>query len=106
MRLQMIDCHEFLARCRRHSLRSHHPDNDAADQTRAAGRSDGVKVRQADFRVVERAAISGTTPPKGRCAAIWLCTTFDKIRREPSTIAAAVSSQLVSIPSISILLSI
>ena len=50
-----------------------------------------------------RAAISGTTPPKAACAAIWLITSSERISPEPSgrrrTTAAAVSSQVVSIPS-------
>ena len=48
------------------------------------------------------AAISGTIPPNALCSSIWLETIFDKISPVPLffsfTIAAAVSSQLVSIP--------
>src|SRR6516162_856023 len=49
-----------------------------------------------------RAAISGTTPPKAACSPIWEKTTFDRMRPCPSaflsTTAAAVSSQVVSMP--------
>jgi hypothetical protein len=49
-----------------------------------------------------RAAISGTTPPYGACLAIWLSTTEEATSTPPSpptrTTAAAVSSQLVSMP--------
>ena len=48
-------------------------------------------------------AISGYTPPNLACKSIWLATTLLKISRlflSPFIIAAAVSSQLVSIPSI------
>ena len=49
-----------------------------------------------------RAAISGTTPPNGACRSTWLDTTDDSTSTAPSaarrTTAAAVSSQLVSIP--------
>src|SRR4029079_3359059 len=41
-------------------------------------------------------AISGTTPPNGRCAASWLETTEASTRPSPSTSAQAVSSQEVS----------
>src|SRR5579884_3543316 len=49
-----------------------------------------------------RAAISGTTPPNAACASNWLDTTLDRMRPLPSswrsTTAAAVSSQVVSMP--------
>src|SRR3954469_26042541 len=45
-----------------------------------------------------REAISGTTPPYGRCAASWLDTTDDSTRPAPSSTAQAVSSQEVSMP--------
>src|SRR5688572_28354539 len=49
-----------------------------------------------------RAAISGTTPPNGACAATWEPTIDDSTSARPSawrrTTAAAVSSQLVSRP--------
>src|SRR5471030_2436339 len=49
-----------------------------------------------------RAAISGTTPPKAACSLTWLSTILDRILARPSpersTTAAAVSSQVVSIP--------
>ncbi len=49
-----------------------------------------------------RAAISGTTPPKGACSFTCERIRFDRIRREPSgetsTMAAEVSSQVVSNP--------
>jgi SMC interacting uncharacterized protein involved in chromosome segregation len=50
-----------------------------------------------------RAAISGTTPPKAACSAIWLSTMLERIAPRPlsssrNTTAAAVSSQLVSMP--------
>src|SRR4051812_10441080 len=52
-----------------------------------------------------RAAISGTTPPKGACSLICDSTTLDRILPGPSpvrsTTAAAVSSHVVSIPSTS-----
>ena len=48
------------------------------------------------------AANSGTTPPNLLCSSIWLDTMFDKISAVPLSFsritAAAVSSQLVSIP--------
>jgi hypothetical protein len=54
-----------------------------------------------------RAAISGTTPPKAAWSSIWLSTTLDRMRPAPSvssaTTEAAVSSQLVSMPSIRIM---
>lgn len=50
-----------------------------------------------------RAAISGTTPPKARCSSHCERMTLDRMRPFPSasrtTTAAAVSSQLVSMPS-------
>ena len=46
-----------------------------------------------------RLAISGTTPPNWACRSIWLDTTDDRTSVPPITTAAAVSSQLVSIPS-------
>ena len=53
-----------------------------------------------------RAAISGTTPPKRACSSVCERTILDRIRPDPSlwrsTTAAAVSSQVVSIPSTSI----
>src|ERR1700722_4861422 len=49
-----------------------------------------------------RAAISGTTPPNAACSLICERTTFDRMRPCPSaflsTTAAAVSSQVVSMP--------
>src|SRR5258708_18101611 len=55
-----------------------------------------------------RAAISGTTPPYAACSAIWLTTSFDRLSPPPCglnrTTAAAVSSQVVSMPRTSILL--
>src|ERR1039458_9624216 len=49
-----------------------------------------------------RAAISGTTPPNRACSSVCERTILDKIRPDPSlrrsTTAAAVSSQVVSIP--------
>jgi len=49
-----------------------------------------------------RAAISGTTPPNSACSLICENTTFDRMRPCPSavrsTTAAAVSSQVVSMP--------
>src|SRR6185312_2959688 len=49
-----------------------------------------------------RAAISGTTPPNAACSLTWLRTIFDRIVPRPSsersTTAAAVSSQVVSMP--------
>src|SRR5690606_2451152 len=45
-----------------------------------------------------RLATSGTTPPKGRCRSTWEATTAATSSRPPRTRAAAVSSQLVSIP--------
>ena len=54
------------------------------------------------FSICDLAAISGTTPPNFLCSLNWLETIFDKIFAVPSgfsvTTAAAVSSQLVSIP--------
>jgi hypothetical protein len=54
------------------------------------------------FSTCALAASSGTTPPNFLCSLIWLNTIFDKIFAEPSLFscitAAAVSSQLVSIP--------
>src|SRR6185295_3299738 len=47
-----------------------------------------------------RAAISGTTPPKGRCAASWPARRWARTRRSEVTRAAAVSSQLDSMPRI------
>src|SRR6187401_1090387 len=53
-----------------------------------------------------RAAISGTTPPNLACSSVCERTISDRIRPDPSlrrsTTAAAVSSQVVSIPSTSI----
>ena len=53
-----------------------------------------------------RAAISGTTPPKRACSSVCERTILDRILPLPSlwrsTTAAAVSSQVVSIPSTSI----
>ena len=53
-----------------------------------------------------RAAISGTTPPKRACSSVCDRTILDRIRPAPSllrsTTAAAVSSQVVSIPSTNI----
>jgi hypothetical protein len=52
-----------------------------------------------------RAAISGTTPPKAACSAICESTTLERISPRPvssrRTTAAAVSSQVVSMPSTS-----
>ena len=52
-----------------------------------------------------RAAISGTTPPKAACSLICDSTILDRILPGPSpvrsTTAAAVSSQVVSMPSTS-----
>ena len=45
-----------------------------------------------------RAAISGTTPPKGLCSSNWVKTTLERIARSSETTAAAVSSHDVSIP--------
>src|SRR6185312_9440246 len=53
-----------------------------------------------------RAAISGTTPPKAACSLTWLSTILERILPRPSpersTTAAAVSSQVVSMPRTSI----
>ena len=46
-----------------------------------------------------RDAISGTIPPKSACRSIWVETTLETTSLPPITNAAAVSSQLVSIPS-------
>jgi len=52
---------------------------------------------------VGAAAISGTTPPKAACSVVCDSTMFERMRPLPlscrSTTAAAVSSQVVSIPS-------
>ena len=48
-----------------------------------------------------RLAISGTTPPKSAWISIWLDTTLEITSLPPITNAAAVSSQLVSMPSTS-----
>src|SRR3546814_6518684 len=45
-----------------------------------------------------RAAISGTTPPKGRCASSCPAMRCANMRRSVATSAAAVSSQLDSRP--------
>lgn len=45
-------------------------------------------------------AISGTTPPNFSCIEICVLITFDNTSRPFFTTAAAVSSQLVSIPNI------
>ncbi len=45
-----------------------------------------------------REAISGTTPPNTRCRSIWEATTEESICLPSSTIAAAVSSQELSMP--------
>src|SRR6478672_2327484 len=50
------------------------------------------------FSRCARAAISGTTPPYGACAASCDETTFDSTRPSPSSTATDVSSQEVSIP--------
>src|SRR3989442_1512088 len=52
-----------------------------------------------------RAASSGTTPPNSRCSSTWEWMTLARIRRPSSTTATEVSSQLVSMPSVSDLLS-
>ena len=49
-----------------------------------------------------REAISGTTPPNSACRSTWEDTTLDTTSDPPMTTAAAVSSQLVSIPSTSV----
>src|SRR4051812_3158912 len=49
-----------------------------------------------------RLAISGTTPPKRACRSTWLDTTLERMSWPSSTIAAAVSSQLVSMPRIAV----
>ncbi|MEY4182714.1 MAG: hypothetical protein RLZZ217_1340 [Planctomycetota bacterium] len=52
-----------------------------------------------------RLASSGTTPPYGACIDSWLATTLERTRSDApsnSTTLAAVSSQLVSRPSTSI----
>src|SRR5215213_951922 len=46
-----------------------------------------------------RLATSGTTPPKRACRSTWLDTTEERTSVPSRTTAAAVSSQLVSIPS-------
>jgi len=51
-----------------------------------------------------RAAISGTTPPNGRWAASWPASLWASIRRSEVTRAAAVSSQLDSMPRIRLIL--
>src|SRR5512138_702958 len=48
-----------------------------------------------------REAISGTTPPNGRWRSSWEKTTEESTSRPSLTTAAAVSSQEVSIPSVS-----
>src|SRR4051794_27371950 len=57
-----------------------------------------------------RAAISGTTPPNAACSSVCDRTISDRIRPDPSlwrsTTAAAVSSQVVSMPSTRIGLSL
>ena len=59
-------------------------------------------IRPSRISACARAAISGTTPPKGACSAICEWTTLERMRPRPaasrSTTAAAVSSQLVSMP--------
>src|SRR5690606_27790990 len=47
-----------------------------------------------------REAISGTTPPNRWWSSIWDAITLERMRLPPSTTAAAVSSQLVSMPRI------
>ena len=49
-----------------------------------------------------RLAISGTTPPNVACSSICELTTLDRTSLPPITSAAAVSSQLVSMPSTSV----
>jgi hypothetical protein len=65
-----------------------------------------LAIRPSSTSTWARAAISGTTPPNGACSSVCDRTTLDKIRPDPSprrsTTAAAVSSQVVSIPSTSI----
>src|SRR3989441_1795912 len=53
-----------------------------------------------------RAASSGTTPPNSRCSSTWEWMTLARIRRPSSTTATEVSSQLVSMPRVSNLLSL
>ena len=43
-----------------------------------------------------REAISGTTPLQRACSSSWLATTLERIRLSGEIIAAAVSSQVVS----------
>ena len=83
MPLQMIDRDQWLARRMGQRFCSHQPDHHAADQPRPRSRRNGINIRQryASIRqrrlrssgisasTCARAAISGTTPPKGRCAA-------------------------------------
>jgi hypothetical protein len=57
-------------------------------------------ITPSSFSTWARAAISGTTPAKGACSSIWEKTTLDRIVPSSRTTAAAVSSQLVSMPSI------
>ena len=49
-----------------------------------------------------RDAISGTTPPNSACSSTCVDTTLDTTSYPPITSAAAVSSQLVSMPSTSV----
>ena len=86
-------------------LRGHHPRQHAADQTGAGGDGDRVDLLQrhagltpvrprwqrSTFSAWARAAISGTTPPKGACRSLWPSTTDDRMLR-PRRTAAAVSS--------------
>ena len=115
MRLEVVDGDEGLAARQRHALARHQPDQHAADEARTRRGRHAIEVLGRNFarfsaRAISksmistwaRAAISGTTPPKGACAAIWLITSSARISPVPSgrsrTTAAAVSSQVVSMP--------
>ena len=63
-------------------------------------RKNASEIRLSSASTWARAAISGTTPPKGRCAASCPASLCARIRRSEVTSAAAVSSQLDSMPRI------
>ena len=65
----------------------------ATPATRSASSTTGIT-----WTTWLRLASSGTTPPQRRWISIWVETTSESTRRPSSTTAAAVSSQLVSIP--------
>src|SRR5215210_3041065 len=64
----------------------------------APARESASELTRGQFDRCSREAISGTTPPYGRCAASWLDTTDASTRPSPSSTAQAVSSQEVSMP--------